>query len=151
MKFSRSLFLSAAIAIGASTLPALSVPVLAAETGRSSAAQKGTRKGAKKPGAQKRGARRNSMAMMAKNFGLTEAQMKRIKPIMDQSRERSMKVRADKSLTPEQKRTKLRAIRTESMKKIEPILTPAQRKQMAEMRRSRGKDAGAGKRQGKKN
>jgi Spy/CpxP family protein refolding chaperone len=82
------------------------------------------------------------MEMMAKYLELTDAQKAKIKPIMEQSQQRAKKVRADKSLSREQKRAKMKAIHEDSWKKINPILTVAQRKKVAEMRKNRGPRSG---------
>jgi Spy/CpxP family protein refolding chaperone len=91
----------------------------------------------KRRGHNGRKMRHNQMEMMAKHLELTDAQKAKIEPIMEQSLQRAKKVRADKSLSREQKRAKMKVIRADSWKKISPILTVAQRKKVAEMRKNR--------------
>jgi Spy/CpxP family protein refolding chaperone len=90
----------------------------------------------------RRGAMHNQMEMMAQYLELTDVQKAKIKPIMEQSQQRSKKVRADKSLSPEQKRAKMKTIRQDSWKKINPILTEAQRKKITAMRQQRRQNSG---------
>ena len=124
MKISRTLFLSALLALGASTLPLAQSPV-EAQTKQTNAARKGEKQ--RGPG---QGQQRDLLEMMAQYLNLTDSQKTRIKPILEQSMQKSRKVRADKSLTPEQRRKKMLLIRDETQKKIEPILTAEQRKKL---------------------
>ena len=120
MKKLRSLFV-AVIVIAAGSTPSLMPAVARADSTTSKSHNQ-------------RGSMQKQMEMMAQYLELTDAQKKKIKPIMDQAQQRSVKVREDKSLSPEQKRAKMKAIREDSWKKINPILTDAQRKKIAAMR-----------------
>ena len=128
MKIRKLLAVAAFLSVGVSTLP-LVLPAQAATKHPATSQQKSK---------SRQGAGRNAMEMVARRLNLTEKQKARIKPIVEQSLQRSQKVRADKSLSAEQKRAKTRAIRMETWKKVNPILTKAQRQELAEMLRERG-------------
>ena len=129
MKKFRALFLAVAVTAAGSTPGLLPAPAHAdSKSPKTGTSQTGKR----------RGGMHNQMEVMAKYLELTDKQKAKIKPILDQAQQRTKKVRADKSLSPEQKRARMRAIREETWKKINPILTDAQRKKIAAMRQKRG-------------
>ncbi len=71
---------------------------------------------------------------MAKELNLTDAQKAQIKPILESEKSQIKSVRADKSLTKDQQKQKLVAIMKDSRAQILPILTPAQREQLKDIR-----------------
>ncbi len=90
-----------------------------------------------------RGAKMGGMGRMAQELGLTDAQKAKIKAILQTQMPQMKALRENKTLTPEQKMTKMRALRMAQMKKMEAILTPAQRKKVAAMRaQQRGQRGG---------
>jgi len=80
------------------------------------------------------------MGKMAAALGLTAAQKAQMKPIMQSAREQAKAVKADTSLSPEDRKSKLKAIRKNTMSQVTPILTPDQKQMLLAMRRHR-KDA----------
>lgn len=79
------------------------------------------------------------MEKMAQELNLTESQKTRMREVMKQSREKSQKIRNDKSLSPEQKRTRMREIRMDSKKRMDAILTPEQKRKLEAKRAERRK------------
>lgn len=77
------------------------------------------------------------MGAMAR-LNLTPDQKSKIQPIMQSSRQQVQAVRADSSLTPEQKQAKVREIHQNAMSQAKAVLTPEQQQQLQEMRKGRG-------------
>ncbi|HEX8551883.1 MAG TPA: Spy/CpxP family protein refolding chaperone [Abditibacteriaceae bacterium] len=73
---------------------------------------------------------------MAGELGLTEAQRTKMKAIMMASRDKRKALR-NKKLTEAERRTQMRAIGEQTRAQIVAMLTPAQKKKMAEMRNQR--------------
>lgn len=130
-----SVALSALIVLGTVTLP-------------SEGLQAQTTKPAPKPGQgtqqpwQGRGGNRGArggdrLERMGKELNLTQAQKNKIKPILEQSRQRSEKLRSDQSLSREKRREQMQKEHQETNKKIDAILTPEQRKKNAELQKQR--------------
>lgn len=71
---------------------------------------------------------------------LTEAQKQKIQALRKEQREQGDKIRQDTSLTPEQRREKMRALRQENDKKMKEILTT---EQYEKWQQSRPRRAGA--------
>lgn len=92
----------------------------------------------------RRGAGRR-MARMAQRLNLTADQKAKMKPLMVGQHKQVQAVRADASLTPEQKQDKIREIRTSTHRQVMALLTPEQQQQLKQMRgRWRGHGAGHG-------
>lgn len=70
-------------------------------------------------------------------LNLSEDQKAKIKPLFDQQHQQVMAVRQDSSLTPQQKRDKIREIRQSTMAQLNSILTPEQQQQWEQMRQQR--------------
>lgn len=88
----------------------------------------------KKPEVGQRSPAGRPGARIAEELKLTEEQNKKFQAAMAEQREKGTKLREDSSLTPEQKREKGQALRTESQKKLKEILTPEQYQQWEKMR-----------------
>lgn len=67
---------------------------------------------------------------LARWLQLTEQQKAQIQDIVRRSREQARQIREDTSLTPEQKRERLRALRRSTRQEIGSVLTPQQREKM---------------------
>ena len=80
---------------------------------------------------------------MTQALNLTEDQQAKIKPILENESTQMQSLRSDTSLSHEDQRAKMRQIRESTNSQINPILTPDQQKQYAEMM-SRGRGRGAG-------
>lgn len=72
-------------------------------------------------------------------LNLSADQKKRINKIRDDAKSQAQAVRDDVSLTPEQKREKMRQIHRDANKQIDGALTPEQRKIWHERKRERHK------------
>ncbi len=82
------------------------------------------------------------LGKMSAALGLTDAQKTQMKPILQSARTQAKAVKADTSLSPADRKSKLQAIRKSTMTQIRPLLTPAQKQELRDMRRSH-KTAGA--------
>lgn len=85
---------------------------------------------------------RSQMAMF-ESLGLTSAQRAKIGAILSASRKQMEAMRDNPKMSREDQRTKMRSMMEGNMKKIEAILTPAQRAKMQSMR-PRGGPGGFG-------
>jgi Spy/CpxP family protein refolding chaperone len=77
---------------------------------------------------------------MTKSLDLTAEQREKVKPILEEQMKQMEAVRADQSMSAEQKRAKSQEIRKEYNDKIEQVLTPEQKekfKKMQQEQRSR--------------
>ncbi len=106
-------------------------------------------------GKEGRGGMRGGGMKMMRALNLTDAQKAKLKPIMEAQRDKMMAMRDDTTLDRKAKMTKMKAMRAETEKKVNAILTPDQRKKMADMkakmkaeRIAGGKEGGKGKRGG---
>ncbi|GEM_PF-1430025 len=75
-----------------------------------------------------------------KALGLTEDQKTQLKDIRKNTREQVQAVRQDESLTPEQKRAKIREIERAQNERIRGVLTPEQQRHWARRRHDRRED-----------
>jgi Spy/CpxP family protein refolding chaperone len=75
-------------------------------------------------------------------LNLSEQQKAQMKPIFESSRQQMQALKADTSLTPEQKREKMKEIRQNQMSQVKSILTPEQQQQLQQMRGRRGHRGG---------
>jgi Spy/CpxP family protein refolding chaperone len=71
-------------------------------------------------------------------LNLTDDQRAKIQPILQSSRQQAQAVRNDSTLTPEQKKAKMRDIRQDAMTQMNSLLTPEQQQQWQQMRQHRG-------------
>lgn len=74
------------------------------------------------------------MGKMAATLGLTDAQKAQMKPVFQSGRDQVKAVKADTSLSPEDRKSKLKAIRKSTLSQISPMLTPDQKLKLAAMR-----------------
>ncbi len=84
------------------------------------------------------------MAKMAQRLNLTPDQKAKMKPLLLDQHKQVQAVRADASLTPEQKQGKIREIRKSTHQQVMALLTPEQQQQLKEMRGRWGRGAGHG-------
>jgi Spy/CpxP family protein refolding chaperone len=70
------------------------------------------------------------LARLVKALNLTEDQKTKIKPILQEEHTQLKALRADTTLTPEQKKEKMKAIHQDSMAKIRPLLTAEQQQKL---------------------
>ena len=73
------------------------------------------------------------MRRMAQELGLTEAQKAKLQAMMKQTGDKRRAIRENKSLSPDQRRAQMKALRTSSEARMKAILTPAQRTKLAAM------------------
>jgi len=66
------------------------------------------------------------MGKVAQELDLTKAQKQQLKPILQKEAQKLKALRADTSLSRQQKRQKLQQIRQDMVAKVKPILTPEQ-------------------------
>ncbi len=107
--------------------------------GQSAAFAKGVGPGA--PGGRqgKGGKGHPRLERLADKLNLTPAQKARIKPILQNAAAQLKALRANTSLTDEQRMAQRKQIRRQSMAQIRPLLTPAQQAQLP-ARRDRRED-----------
>ena len=67
-------------------------------------------------------------------LNLSEQQKAQMAPIFQSTRQQMQALRSDSSLTPEQKRERMKEIRQNQMAQMKSILTPEQQQQMQQMR-----------------
>ena len=90
------------------------------------------------PPAGERGARqRDRVEQIAKQLDLTQAQKDQLKPILQKEGEKVRALRQDTSLTQEQRREKMKAIRDEIAPEIKKVLTAEQFTKWEKMRQER--------------
>ncbi len=81
------------------------------------------------------------LAKLSDALALTDAQKAQIKPILMDARTQRKAIKGDASLTPEDSKAKLKALRKDTMSKIGAVLTPEQKQKLAQMRHDRKKAA----------
>jgi|GEM_PF-2928280 Spy/CpxP family protein refolding chaperone len=74
---------------------------------------------------------------LLEQLNLTAEQKSKVKAILDDSQRKILEVRSNNSLTTEQKRAKLEAIRQDTMNKIRSLLTADQKKKLDEILKAR--------------
>ena len=79
------------------------------------------------------------MAKLAAYLNLSDTQKAEIKPILQNANQQAKAVRQNASLTPDAKKTQLKAIRQGAMKQIRALLTPAQLAKLKALRQRGGK------------
>lgn len=105
----KKLILTAAIVLG--TLVSFAPLAQAAEGG-------GDGKGKRTP--------QDRIEMMKKELSLSEDQVAKLKPILEEDGKKMREIWQDSSMTQEQKREKITALREASQAKVKPILTKEQ-------------------------
>src|SRR5262245_31497804 len=87
---------------------------------------------------------RQHMEMVARKLNLTGEQRQQFRQIGQQLWQQSMSIHNDSSLTDEQKKEKLQALRKQSHMEMFSVLTPEQKEQLKQMREQLRKDNGKG-------
>lgn len=105
----------------------------------------GAREGGKGGGGRGRGP---SIEMLTGQLGLTKEQADKLRPAFEAQRAKIEALRNDESLSPEDRRSRMRAIREEGDAAIAAVLTPEQKKKWDEFRASRGPGGAGGERRG---
>jgi len=91
-------------------------------------------------GAGARGGKRQHMEMLARKLNLTDAQRQQFREIGQHTRQQVMSIRNDSSLTDDQKKEKVQALRKQSHQEMFGVLTPEQKGQLKQMRQQWQKD-----------
>lgn len=81
------------------------------------------------------------LAKLATTLDLTEAQKAQLKPIVKAQHQQAKAIKADTSLTPEARKSQLKALRQTTRSQMLPILTPDQRAKLASMKGQHHKKA----------
>ena len=81
---------------------------------------------------------------MTQALNLTEDQQAKIKPILENETTQMQSLRSDTALSQEDRLAKMKQIRENTSSQINPILTPDQQKQYAEMMSRMGRGRGPG-------
>lgn len=71
------------------------------------------------------------LAKMATTLGLTDAQKSQLKPLLKAQHQQAKAIKADTSLTPEARKSQLKALRQTTRSQMLPLLTPDQRATLA--------------------
>jgi Spy/CpxP family protein refolding chaperone len=79
----------------------------------------------------------DQLARMTKQLNLTDDEQAKIKPILEEQHNKMMDLRQDTSMSREDRFSKFREIRQESMDKIKPILNSDQQKKWDKMQEKR--------------
>lgn len=77
---------------------------------------------------------RRQARMLARRLGLTPAQQAEIEPILADHQQRMRRARADTTLTPRDRRARVREINHDSAHRINAVLTPAQRQEYKQLK-----------------
>jgi periplasmic protein CpxP/Spy len=102
--------------------------------------------GSQPDGQQRRGRmagmqkQRQHMAMLAQKLNLTDAQKEQFQQIGRGMRKQGMAIRQDSSLTEDQKKEKMLALRKQSHQQMFGVLTPEQKNQLKQMREQHKKE-----------
>jgi protein CpxP len=88
---------------------------------------------------------RQHMAMLAQKLNLTDAQKQQFWQITQSMRKQGMAIRQDSSLTEEQKKEKMQALRKQSHQEMFGVLNQEQKEQLKQMREQHQKDQGTSK------
>lgn len=109
------------------------LPVFAQDTTqKKDAAPQGS---AQQERAEKRRERGNDMReKMAKELNLTDAQKTQLRDLNQKDREQMQSIRNDSSLTQEQKKEKMQALRSSRQSQMSSILTPEQQQKWAQVK-----------------
>jgi Spy/CpxP family protein refolding chaperone len=82
----------------------------------------------------KRGEAKKRMGFMARELDLTDAQKAQLKPMFQEQREKMQALKANTSLTQEQKREQFKQLREDGRKQFLAVLTPQQQQKLRDMR-----------------
>lgn len=74
---------------------------------------------------------------LTRRLNLTQDQQQQILPLLKNRRQRMMEIRNNTSLSPKQRRMQVRSLMKETRRKMEAVMTDAQKKQFEKMRRRR--------------
>jgi protein CpxP len=85
---------------------------------------------------------RQRMARLAKKLNLSEAQKQQFQQIGKDMRKQGMAIRQDSSLTGDQKKEKMQALRKQAHQQMFGVLTPEQKEQLKQMREQHRKEQG---------
>jgi periplasmic protein CpxP/Spy len=88
---------------------------------------------------------RQHMEMLARKLNLNDEQRQQFRAIGQRTRQQAMGIRSDSSLTDDQKKEKLQALRKQSHLEMFAVLTPEQKEQLKQMREQRQKESGKSK------
>ena len=91
---------------------------------------------------------RQHMAMLAQKLNLTDAQKEQFQQIGRDMRKQGMAIRQDSSLSSDQKKEKMLALRNQAHQQMFSVLTPEQKEQLKQMREQHKKDQEKGKASG---
>ncbi|MGH9617236.1 MAG: hypothetical protein ACRD28_10890 [Acidobacteriaceae bacterium] len=72
--------------------------------------------------------------MLARKLGLTSVQEAQIEPILMDHQQRMRRARTDQTLTPQDRKARVREINHDSVRRINALLTPEQRQQYRQLR-----------------
>jgi protein CpxP len=92
-------------------------------------------------GGSRGGGNGRAMAWLDKKVTLTEEQKTKLQPIFAEQQQQVRAIRQDTSLTPEQKKAKIRDVRQKTRGEIMAVLTPEQQQQLQNTRRPHSKAA----------
>ena len=115
------------------------------DQGQSSPSQSDNQRRGRFAGAQRQ---RQHMAMLAQKLNLTDAQKEQFQQIGRDMRKQGMAIRQDSSLTSDQKKEKMLALRKQAHQQMFSVLTPEQKEQLKQMREQHKKDHEKGKASG---
>ncbi|HZV80534.1 MAG TPA: hypothetical protein VFF53_00035 [Geobacteraceae bacterium] len=103
--------------------------VALAETTEQAVKEKTVAKKVKEKGAKERmmPAPEVQLKRLAKGLQLTAEQQKQIRPMLDDEYAKLKEIRQDENLTPKQIQAKVETLRTETVAKIQTVLTPEQK------------------------
>lgn len=93
--------------------------------------QGGNEQGMRRPGVEQR------LQRLSQELNLDDQQKAKIKPILEAEHKQMEALRSDSSLSPEDRRAKFREIHENTLKQMNPILTPEQQEKFAAMRKKR--------------
>lgn len=74
------------------------------------------------------------IAKLAQRLGLSDAQKAQLKPILKSRRQQVKAIRQDATLTPNEQRARIKALRQSDRPEILAVLTPEQKAKLAQMR-----------------
>ena len=115
------------------------------DQGQSSPSQSDSQRRGRFAGAQRE---RQHMAMLAQKLNLTDAQKQQFQQIGRDMRKQGMAIRQDSSLSSDQKKEKMLALRKQAHQQMFSVLTPEQKEQLKQMREQHKKDQEKGKASG---
>lgn len=88
-----------------------------------------------------KGEKLGKMGKQMAQLDLTAAQKEQLRPVLQEAQEQRKALKADTTLTPEQKKAKMKENRAATQAKINAILTPEQQQKLKELRKERKAEA----------